>query len=86
MADARNRVSGRKMSKAEEAVHADLVCEAKGKGLDAWEPVNEFKPIKAGEAGKTAVDTRRVLLWEMVGGVETVKARLMAKGFQDPDM
>ena len=33
-----------------------------------------------------AVDTRWVRAWKMVEGVRTVKARLAAKDFQDPDL
>ena len=30
--------------------------------------------------------TRRVITWRVVNGVKTVKARLMAKNYQDPDL
>ena len=41
--------------------------------------------MRAGDAGKTAVGTRWFLTWKLVEGVKTVKARLAAQGFQDPD-
>ena len=44
------------------------------------------KPLPAGDVGETAVGTRRALTWKMVGGVRTVTARLVAKGFQDRDL
>ena len=34
----------------------------------------------------SAVDTRWVLTWEIVDGANTVEARVVAKGFQDPDL
>ena len=35
---------------------------------------------------KQLVDTRWVLTWEMAEGKKCVKARIAAKGFQDPDL
>ena len=45
-----------------------------------------FNPLHAGGVGTTAVDTRRAPTWEMVEGVKTEKARLVATGLQDPDL
>ena len=42
--------------------------------------------MRAGDVGKTAVGTRRVLTWKMVEGVNTVKARLVARGFHGPNL
>ena len=35
---------------------------------------------------KDIVDTRWVLTWKEVDGRKTVKARFVAKGYQDPDL
>ena len=45
-----------------------------------------IKPLRMGEVGKTAVDTRRARTWKMVDGAKTVRARLAARGSQDPDL
>ena len=81
-----NRVLGQELSEAEEAVNEDLVRAAEEKELDAWKSFAVFEPIKAGDLGKSAADTRWVLAWKTVEGVQTAKTRKVAKGFQDPDL
>ena len=67
-------------------MHADLEREAEGKELDAWKALNVPKPLRAGDVGKTAVDTWWVLTWNTVEGVKTVKARQVAEGHRDPSL
>ena len=45
-----------------------------------------YSPVRVGTQTKDVVDTRWVLSWKEVDGGETVKARLAAKGYQDPDL
>ena len=40
--------------------------------------------MEPGKCDEDVVGTRWVLAWEGVGGAKTVKARLAAKGYQDP--
>ena len=41
---------------------------------------------QAGDVGRTAVDSQRVLKWNAVDGVKVVNARSVARGVQDPDL
>ena len=42
--------------------------------------------MKLGTQSKDLLDTRWVLTWKEVEGEKTVKARLVATGYQDPDL
>ena len=48
--------------------------------------VSGFLPGFSWEVGKEVVETRWVLTWKDLEGKRTVKARLVARGFQDPDL
>ena len=80
----RNRVLGQESSEEEEAVHVELVREAQGTELGAYKFCRVLKPLEAGALRKSAVGARRILTWEMVGGVRTVKVRQVATGFRGP--
>ena len=67
-------------------MRADLARATGDKELDAWKSSGVFELLKAGDSGKSVVDTRRVCTWEMVEGVKTVQAHSAAKGFQDPEL
>ena len=45
-----------------------------------------FQPLKEEGNSKAVVSTRRVPTWKIVGGNNRVEARLVVKGFQDPDL
>ena len=66
--------------------HAELAREGKRRELEAWEKFEAFLPLHECKVQKQMADTRWVLTWEMVEGEICVKARLAAKGFQDPDL
>ena len=59
---------------------------AKTRELDSLGKFQVFSPIALGKVSKEVVDTRWVLTWKDVEGKRTVKARLVARGFQDPDL
>ena len=86
MADERNRILGQELTPGEEDMHADLVTAGKSRGLAAWEKFDVFSPNKDGEVQKQIVQTRWVLTWKVADGKKCVKAHLVAKGFQDPDL
>ena len=81
-----NRALGQGSSQEEEAAHADLARAAKSKELDAWKSAGVFKLLKARVSRESAVGTRRVFTRKSVEDVKTVKARLVARGFQDHDL
>ena len=45
-----------------------------------------FPPVKTGAQLKDVVDTRRVLSRKVAEGAKTAMARLVAEGYQDPDL
>ena len=53
-----NRVLGQELSEEEEALHAYLVREAKGKELDSSKSFKVPRPSIAGDVGKAAVYTQ----------------------------
>ena len=84
-AEERSRVSGQELTKVEECAHADHVRKAKTREVGAWERFKVSSPVKMGAESKEMVDTRWVPTRKEVDGVWTVRARTMAKGYQDPD-
>ena len=45
-----------------------------------------FSPGLMGTQTRDVVDARWVLTWKVMEGQRTVKASLVAKGYQDPDL
>ena len=80
------RPSGQELSVDEERRFAAEVDAAKTRELDAWGKFQVFSPVLSGKVTKDVVDTRWVLTWKDLEGKRTVKARLVARGFQDPDL
>ena len=67
-------------------MRADLVNEGEKRELEAWGKLDVFSPHSACAVQKQLVQTRWVLTWKIVEGKKRVTARLVAKGFQDPDL
>ena len=86
VADECNRVPGQEPSQEEEEMHADLVNKGKQREPEAWEKFDEFSPLSARKVQKQIVQTRWVLTWKMKEWQTCVKARLVAEGFEDPDL
>ena len=80
------RPSNQELSVDEERRFATEVEAAKNRELDAWGKFQVFSPVPFGTVTKDVVDTRWVLTWKDLEGKRTVKARLVARGFQDPDL
>ena len=85
-ADECNRILRQELPPEEESVHAKDVLAAKTRELDARTQFKVYSPMEPGQCTKEVAGTRWVLSWKMVEGVETVEARLAAKGYQDPDL
>ena len=54
--------------------------------LEAWGRFRVFSLVQIGAQPKDLVDSSWVLTWKYGEGEKTVKARLAAKGYQDPDL
>ena len=77
---------GQDLTEERERTRVDLVRKADEKGLDVWKHVKVFPPVKMGSQSKDVADTRWALTWGVVEGAKTVRARLVAKGDQGPDL
>ena len=66
--------------------HADLARKAEVRDLDAWGQFKVLSPVRLGARTKALAETRWVLTWKEVDGKKTVKARLDAKGFLNPNL
>ena len=69
-----------------ERLHPDPARQAKGRESDTWRQFKVFSPVNMGSQPKGVVDTRWVLTWEEAEGAGTVKAQLVATGYQVPDL
>ena len=79
-----NRAVGQEMAAEGGKLHAALAHDAAGRELGARKQCEAFNPVHEYRKSKSVVNTRRALTWELVGGKENVKARSVAKGYQDP--
>ena len=78
------RPVGQELSAAEANRFSKEVRDAKKRKLDASSKFQVFSPVLWKHVNKDIVDTRWVLTWKSVDGRRAVKARLAARGFQDP--
>ena len=60
--------------------------EENGGELAAWEQFRVSPTVETGTESMEMVDRRWVLTWKEVDGVKTARARLVAMGYQDPDL
>ena len=67
-------------------MHADLVKAGKQRELAAWGKLDVFPPRDACKVRKQIVQRRWLLTRKMAEGKKCVKARLVAKCFQGPDL
>ena len=86
VADECNRIAGQKSTLEEEAARADSEEAGKLRELEAWRKIDVFPPDAACKVQKQIAQTRRVLTWEMAEGEKRVKAQLVAKRSQNPDL
>ena len=78
--------SGQEPSGEEEKLRAALARDAKVGELDAWRQFRVFEHFKGSDVSNAVVSTRWVLARQMVDSKKCVKARPVAKGYQDPDL
>ena len=67
-------------------MHADLAREAEARELFARKQFEVFRPLKEGSNSKSVLSTRRLLTWKMADDRDNAKARLVARGYQEPDL
>ena len=80
------RPLGQELSSDDVNRFAAEVGAAKNRELGAWCKFQVFSPVLWKKGAKDIADTRWVLLWKSVEGRRAVKAQLVARGFQDPDL
>ena len=85
-ADVCNRFLRRELSPEDEKLYSKDAQAAKIRELDARSQFKVYSPIEPGKCDTAVVGTRWAFTWPMVDGVTTVKARLVARGFQDPGL
>ena len=81
-----DRPLGQELSVDDELRFVEEVEAAKGRELDAWCKFQVFSSVPQTKATKDVAETRWVLTWKDLEGKRTVKARLVARGFQGPDL
>ena len=81
-----NRVVGQGLSEDEGELRADLAMDPKVKKLDAWGSIEAFGRFKDAKIATAVVNTRRALTSELMDGEKGVKARLVAEGYQGPNV
>ena len=74
------------LPRGDENRFAEEVGAAKNRELDARCKFKVFSPVPWRNVAEGIVDTRWVLTWKLVEGRRAVKARLVARGYQDPDL
>ena len=75
-----------KIAESEERTFSDLARKARVRELEEWGHFRGFSPAQTGNQSKDLTDARCVLTWNEGEGEETVKARLVATEYQDPDL
>ena len=85
VADECDRALGRALSPEEEEQLAELARAAKIEDLGAWKKFDVFEPRRACNVSKQIAQTRWIPTWKIAAGRKSAKARLAAKGDQDPD-
>ena len=80
-----NRVLGQGFTEEEEKLHGGLSSAAMEREPNAWENFKALQPPRRRTPSKSVVDTRWALTRRMVDGEKDVKARLVAKSYQEPD-
>ena len=82
----RNKAAGEELSEEEETKYAPPVRVAQGRGLGAWQEFDAFRFAAQAHINQTIAGTRWILIWRVIDGQTSFKARLAAKGSQDPEL
>ena len=82
----RRGLLSQKMSPEEEEQNADSAKAARPKELDDGNEFDVFGPRKNCDVSKKVAQTRLALKWKIMDGQKSVKTRLVAKGYQGPDL
>ena len=81
-----NRILGKELTESEARTFSDLAHEAKVRESEAWAHFWVFSLVQPGTQSRDLVDTRWALTWKEFEGEKTIKVRLVARGYQDPDL
>ena len=74
------------LSPDEERLYDKDVLAAKTRESGAWSQFKVSGPMERRKCGKDAFGTRRALPWKVADGAKTRRDRLVANGYQDPDL
>ena len=80
-----NKALGKELPKEDERKYGPLARAAQERELRGWKEFDACRPKAPADTDKTLVDVLRVLTWKVFDGKTSMKARLVVKGFQDPD-
>ena len=86
VAEKRNCTLGQEFTEGGGKYRRESARDAKERELSSWKQFKVPSSIKGGSHSKAIADTRWVLPWRVVNGKETAPTRLVAKGYQDPDV
>ena len=86
VAEERNPVLGQELSEEEGKQYEDLARDAKVNELDSWKRFKAFEPLKESNVPMAVVSAGLVHTRKMADGKECAQERLVAKGYQDPDL
>ena len=86
VAEERNPVLGQELSEEERKQYEDLARDAKVTELDAWKQFKAFEHPKESNIPMAVVSTGLARTRKMADGKECAQERLVAKGYQDPDL
>ena len=65
---------------------ADFARKGQVRELDVWKQFKVFSPAKMGPQPKDVAHPHWMLTWEDVEGAKTARARLVAKGYENPGL
>lgn len=77
---------GHELLAGEEKLRGNSIRAAKERAPARRGKFKVLKPASEGDPSKAIAHTRRALTWKMVENKKDVKARLVANGYQDPDL
>ena len=86
VADGRSSISRRELTREKSELRADSVEAGKPRELEAWEKFDVFSPHEARNVQRQIAHARCVLTWGMADGKKRGEARVVAEGFQGPDL
>ena len=81
-----NKKLGQELTADVEGTHGGWIRAARDRKLGVRKKFKVPEQVRIGEPSKALVDTLRAFTWKMVDGKRDVRARVVAKGHQGPDL